>query len=160
MSNFAAVRKGQQAREEQPSASSGATAGRDAMGRRVWDKDYFKQKFEEEEGTSLQPPGKVAKLVSGPTSSLKERDPSGVDLEANVNEKKVLSITSSKSEQGGFFCKVCDSHHHDSDAYLAHLNSKTHNRMLGMSMKVEKVPVERIREKLRAMRPDLVKKYG
>ena len=158
MSNFAAVRKGQ--KSDEPSSSSGAVAGRDAMGRRVWDKDYFKQKFEEEEGSSLQPRGKVAKIVSGPTSSLKERELSSVDLEANLNEKKVLSITASKAEQGGFFCQVCDSHHHDSDAYLAHLNSKTHNRMLGMSMKVEKVPVERIREKLRAMRPDLVKKFG
>jgi len=150
MSNFAAVRKGQEPKREESSSTSSGIAGRDAMGRRVWDKDYFKQKFEEEEG---QPPVKIAKLVTGPASSLKERDT--VDIDSHVNDRKILSITTAKSEQGGFFCKVCDSHHHDSDAYLAHLNSKTHNRMLGMSMKVEKVPIERIRAKLRAMRPDL-----
>lgn len=152
MSNFAAVRKGQESKREE--SSSSGIAGRDAMGRRVWDKEYFKQKFEEDEGSSsLQPASKIAKLVTGPAGSLKERE--SVDIDAHVNDRKILSITTAKSEQGGFFCKVCDSHHHDSDAYLAHLNSKTHNRMLGMSMKVAKVPLERIREKLRAMRPDL-----
>ena len=159
MSNFAAVRKGQQPKVDQPSSSSAVAsgmAGRDSMGRRVWDKEFFKQKFEEEETNSLQPPSKDAKLVTGAAGSLKSRDPSSIDLERQVNERKILSITTAKSEQGGFYCSTCDSHHHDSDAFLAHMNSKSHNRMLGMSMKVEKVPLERIRAKLQAMRPDLV----
>ena len=74
------------------------------MGRRVWDKEFFKQKFEEEETNSLQPPSKVAKLVTGAAGSLKSRDPSIIDLEGQVNERKILSITTAKSEQGGFYC--------------------------------------------------------
>jgi U4/U6.U5 tri-snRNP component SNU23 len=60
-------------------------------------------------------------------------------------------VSSSKSEQGGFYCNTCDVHFHDSDAYLAHINSKAHNRLLGMNMKVESVSVEKVRQKLKRM---------
>ena len=92
----------------------------------------------------------MAKLITGEASeSLKQRDKS-LKLDSVINDKKILSITESK--QGGFFCEICDAHFHDSDAYLAHLNSRLHNRMLGMNMQVESVTVDRVREKLKALK--------
>merc|ERR1712151_1198630 len=42
----------------------------------------------------------------------------------------------------------------DSSSYLEHVNGRRHNRNLGMNMKVEKIGVERVREKLKAMRKE------
>ena len=37
----------------------------------------------------------------------------------------------------------------DSSSYLDHINGAKHNKMLGMSMKVERVSVDRVKEKLK-----------
>jgi U4/U6.U5 tri-snRNP component SNU23 len=43
---------------------------------------------------------------------------------------------------------VCKISFKDSAALLDHYNGKKHNKMLGMSMVVEKVGVDKVREKL------------
>ena len=40
----------------------------------------------------------------------------------------------------------------DSNAWFDHINGKMHNRMLGMSMVVEKVGVDKVREKLAGLK--------
>jgi U4/U6.U5 tri-snRNP component SNU23 len=145
MSDFAAVKKGQQPESNREQETPGIT-GKDSMGRRVWDKEYFAKKSQEEG----QPLPKIPKVISTPSESLKARQ-GHVDIDSKVKDRKVVSVSSSKSEQGGFYCNTCDVHFHDSDAYLAHINSKAHNRLLGMNMKVESVSVEKVRQKLKRM---------
>merc|ERR1711862_445066 len=56
-----------------------------------------------------------------------------------------------KPMQGGFWCSVCERLIKDSSSYLEHVNGRRHNRNLGMNMKVEKIGVDRVREKLKSL---------
>merc|ERR1712151_625684 len=56
--------------------------------------------------------------------------------------------------QGGYWCSVCECLLKDSSTYLEHVNGRRHNRNLGMNMKVEKIGVDRIREKLKGLRKE------
>lgn len=132
MSNFVG---GKNKREAPSDAPSEGMAGRDSLGRRVWDKAYFKAKYEGEGG------GKSARIVGPATETLKSRE---VDLEGELNQRRIVTNSSSKAQQGGFYCQACDCLLLDSAGYLDHINGRTHNKVLGMSMNVEEVPVERV----------------
>merc|ERR1712066_399516 len=54
----------------------------------------------------------------------------------------------------GYWCSVCECLLKDSSTYLEHVNGRRHNRNLGMNMKVEKIGVDRVKEKLKAMRKE------
>lgn len=127
-------------------------AGRDAMGRRVWDKEYFKHKYEASASSSQEPPSK--RLVAAPTSSLKARS-DDLTIDEKVNERRIVSVASGKTQQGGFYCETCDMLFRDSTSYLDHVNGRAHNRLLGMTMKVEEVTVERVIEKMKRIRAGL-----
>jgi len=51
-----------------------------------------------------------------------------------------------------FYCKTCKVQLKDSNAWYDHINGKKHNQMLGMSMIVEKVDVDRVRAKLAGLK--------
>ena len=51
-----------------------------------------------------------------------------------------------------FYCKTCKVQLKDSNAYYDHINGKKHNQMLGMSMVVERVGVDKIKEKLAGLK--------
>ena len=40
--------------------------------------------------------------------------------------------------EGSYYCSVCECALRDSANYLAHINGRKHNRMLGMSMRAER----------------------
>lgn len=48
----------------------------------------------------------------------------------------------------GFYCELCDVITTDSNSWLDHLNSEMHNRLLGMNMKVDRVTVSDVKDKL------------
>ena len=54
--------------------------------------------------------------------------------------------------QSVFFCKTCKVQLKDSNAWYDHINGKKHNQMLGMSMVVERVSVDRVKEKLAGLK--------
>jgi U4/U6.U5 tri-snRNP component SNU23 len=116
-------------------------AGRDAMGRRVWDKDFFKSKYESSSSSGAK------RLVTGEAESLKHRS-EDVGIDQKVSERKLVTNFTAKAQQGGFFCETCDCVLKDSRAYLDHINGRSHNRLLGKSMNVEKVTVERVIAKM------------
>ena len=126
------------------SESTEGVSGRDALGRRVWDKEFFKAKYEA--ASAMEPPTK--KLATGPAEPLKPRT-AAVDIEQRVTN------ASGKMQQGGFYCATCDCLLKDSVAYMDHVNGRSHNRLLGMSMQVEKVSVERVIEKMNRIRKGL-----
>lgn len=137
-------------REPESAQSQEGSAGRDSMGRRVWDKEYFAQKYEA--SSSLAEPPK--KVIKGPTESLKERE-SAISVDNIVNKRQLVTNASSKTQQGGFYCQVCDCLLRDSRAYYDHINGRNHNRMLGMTMNVEKVTVERVIAKMERIKAGL-----
>jgi len=136
-------------REPETGRASEGSAGRDSMGRRVWDKEYFKEKYEQ--SAIAEPPKKV---IKGPTESLRERDTS-LAIDEKLNKRQLVTNASAKNQQGGFYCEVCDCLLRDSRAYYDHINGRSHNRMLGMTMNVEKVTVERVIAKMERIKAGL-----
>jgi len=55
---------------------------------------------------------------------------------------------------GVYYCKVCECHLRDSANYLAHINGRKHNRMLGMSMRAERSTLGEVRARLEAHKQD------
>ena len=80
-------------------------------------------------------------------AKLKARD-FEVDLASKLNKSQMQSVTMPLSQQGGYYCEVCDCILKDSLAYLDHINGKYHNRALGMSMDVERATVDEVKKRL------------
>lgn len=71
---------------------------------------------------------------------LRRRD-HNVNLEAKVGVTEIVGSV----QAAGFLCKVCDVVSKDSQRYLAHLNSKAHQKALGMSTRVKRSSVEEVK---------------
>mmetsp|Transcript_97635 Transcript_97635/g.244680 ORF Transcript_97635/g.244680 Transcript_97635/m.244680 type:complete len:241 (+) Transcript_97635:96-818(+) len=129
----------------------------DAMGRKIWDKDHYMEKAKnnimfgpERIGRRKDP---VIPLPSSQRTFLKQRTHE-LDLDKNLGKTQVVTQHTIKPMQGGYWCSVCECLIKDSAAWLEHINGRRHNRNLGMNMKVEKIGVDRVREKLKAMRKE------
>lgn len=127
----------------------------DAFGRKVWDKDSFLEKAKqnimfgpERIGRRKDP---VIPLPSSQRTYLKQRT-QDLELDKNLGKMQVVTQHTIKPMQGGYWCSVCECLIKDSAAWLEHINGRRHNRNLGMNMKVEKIGIDRVREKLQAMK--------
>ena len=56
--------------------------------------------------------------------------------------------------EGSYYCSVCECALRDSANYLAHINGRKHNRMLGMSMRAERSTLAEVRARLQAHKDD------
>jgi len=74
-----------------------------------------------------------------------------IDLEKEIGKTKVVTTHTAKPQQGGYWCEVCECLIKDSQAYLDHINGKKHNRLLGMTMRVERVTSEQVRQRLQQL---------
>ena len=138
--------------------------------RRTWDKSYYEKKAKErvEKGDNdeindkttknnqniLKPEFQPAEIgAAGPAGSsrafLKVRD-EGIDLESKVGKVEIIKPNSVEAARGGagYFCEVCACLLKDSVAYLDHINGKRHQRALGFSMRVERVDVDTVKNRL------------
>merc|ERR1711876_83450 len=93
----------------------------------------------------------VIPLPSSQRTYLKQRQ-TELELDKNLGKSRVITQHTIKPLQGGYWCSVCECLIKDSAAYLEHVNGRRHNRNLGMNMKVEKVGVDRVRDKLKSMK--------
>eukprot|EP00933_Yihiella_yeosuensis_P072541 TRINITY_DN80957_c0_g1_i1.p1 TRINITY_DN80957_c0_g1~~TRINITY_DN80957_c0_g1_i1.p1 ORF type:complete len:230 (-),score=89.72 TRINITY_DN80957_c0_g1_i1:132-821(-) len=129
----------------------------DALGRKVWDKDAYVEKAKNNIMFGPERIGKrkdpVIPLPSSQRTYLKGRT-TELELDKNLGQMKVVTNQTIKPMQGGYWCSVCECLIKDSAAYLEHINGRRHNRNLGMNMKVEKVGVDRIKEKLKALKKE------
>merc|ERR1711976_1130038 len=71
-----------------------------------------------------------------------------LNLDSRLGKMQVIGNTTTLSHQAGYYCSVCECILKDSATYLDHINGKWHQRALGMSMRVEKVGVERVRSRI------------
>jgi len=138
--------------------------------RRTWDKSYYEKKAKErvEKGDNdeindkttknnqniLKPEFQPAEIgAAGPAGSsrafLKVRE-EGIDLESKVGKVEIIKPNSVEAARGGagYFCEVCACLLKDSVAYLDHINGKRHQRALGFSMRVERVDVDTVKNRL------------
>merc|ERR1711933_145512 len=95
----------------------------------------------------------VIPLPSSQRTYLKQRSVD-LELEKDLGKSKVVTTHTIKPMQGGFWCSVCECLIKDSSSYLEHVNGRRHNRNLGMNMKVEKIWIDRVKEKLKSMRKE------
>merc|ERR1712228_821500 len=93
----------------------------------------------------------VIPLPSSQRTFLKQRT-QDLELDKNLGKSMVVTQHTIKPMQGGYWCSVCECLIKDSAAWLEHINGRRHNRNLGMNMKVEKIGVDRVKEKLRSMK--------
>lgn len=117
--------------------------------RRKWDREAYEQKAlerlreeiaEDEHGAPKQPSD--AEAVK--REPLRPRDYK-VDLESTVGKSIVINKNSLSTQTGGYYCKICDCLVKDSISFLDHINGLKHQRILGMSMKIERSTVEQVR---------------
>ncbi|PXF47820.1 Zinc finger matrin-type protein 2 [Gracilariopsis chorda] len=64
-----------------------------------------------------------------------------IDLESKVGTVEVVPSV----QKSGFYCKLCDTTMKDSNRYLQHVNSRFHQKALGMSMRVRRSTAQEIR---------------
>lgn len=69
------------------------------------------------------------------TKTLQARTES-VGIENVIGKTRTVIKEGAKKDQSGFYCQLCDELATDSISWIDHLNSKKHNRLLGMNLKV------------------------
>ncbi|KAL8576372.1 zinc finger, matrin-type 2 [Nucella lapillus] len=111
--------------------------------RRKWDRDEYEQLaleriLRDTEEKDTGPPVK--------RELLKPRDYK-VDLDSKLGKSVVITKTTPASQQGGYYCNVCDCVVKDSINFLDHINGKKHQRNLGMSMKIERSSLDQVRQR-------------
>ncbi|KAK3099774.1 hypothetical protein FSP39_009474 [Pinctada imbricata] len=115
--------------------------------RKKWDKDEYEriaqERLEEEQRKLLE-----KELKEPPTkrSLLQPRDYK-VDLDSKLGRSQVITKTTPSSQQGGYYCNVCDCVVKDSINFLDHINGKKHQRNLGMSMKIERSTLDQVKKR-------------
>ena len=112
--------------------------GKDALGRRVWDKEHYR-KVAEENATM-----RTGKVAPAQKDHLRAR-PDDIGLDTAINKK-------GNDPKGGYWCETCEVLMKDSQAYLDHLNGKNHNRLLGMSLDVEKSSAASVAARILALK--------
>lgn len=132
----------------------------DPLGRKVWDKEYYAKRSairryedgQDPDDDDLEEGGKRKKQRKEPPPP-SERRPleqrkEGVQLDVELGKSKIVTTHTPKQQQGGYWCDVCECLIKDSQAYLDHINGKRHNRLLGMSMRVQRVGVDQVKNRL------------
>ena len=78
-----------------------------------------------------------------------------------LGRKQVTVNAEDKSQQGGFYCEVCEFVLQDSSAYLDHVNSARHQRALGFGMRIGKSSVGDVKARLEKLKREKeLKKSG
>lgn len=123
------------------------------VARRTWDESAFEQRAlqraqAEKEAENEKQRGRKASQqrehIDGdpfaPTRAWLTKRDHDFDFEAAVGSTQIVS----SSKEGGFYCKVCDVMAKDSNRYLSHVNSRAHQKKIGMSMRVKRSTVEEV----------------
>lgn len=124
----------------------------DNIGRRKWDVEVYKKRqkelLEQEEKEVLGGAEAERRLTIPVEREALKRRTWAVDLTKNVGKRLVVASSAALSEQGGFYCDVCECRLSDSSAWLSHINGRKHQMKKGMSMKAERATVQEVKDRL------------
>ena len=82
------------------------------------------------------------------TAPLRNRTSTPLSLTAPLGKSVVVTATTPLAGRGGYYCDVCLCLLKDSSTYLTHINGRKHSKKLGMTMKVERVGLDEVKDKL------------
>lgn len=111
--------------------------------RRKWDREEYEKLAAERrllEDDDKEPKHPVKREL------LKPREYK-VDLDSKLGKSVVITKTTPASQQGGYYCNVCDCVVKDSINFLDHINGKKHQRNLGMSMRIERSSLDQVKQR-------------
>ncbi|XP_077984377.1 zinc finger matrin-type protein 2-like [Glandiceps talaboti] len=117
--------------------------------RKKWDKEEYEKLARErltEQEKEREAKEKSKKEPPVRREFLQQRDYK-VDLESKLGKSQVITKTTPSSQQGGYYCNVCDCVVKDSINFLDHINGKKHQRNLGMSMRVERSSLDQVKKR-------------
>lgn len=130
------------------------TSGSGDVSRRSWDVDAYERRAKERkraESEAEQEKLRARKASRqrphigddpfAPTRAWLQKRDHSIDFESKVGSSEIVGSI----QGGGFTCKTCDVTLKDSNRYLAHVNSKAHQKALGMSMRVKRSTPEEVR---------------
>eukprot|EP01133_Synstelium_polycarpum_P013689 gene13689-16127_t len=137
----------------------------DSTFRKKWDREYYEQRAKDRDagllGDNDALDSKSKKLkVPVPTENLalfKARE-DDLNLDKRIGKSNVVSGVTPASQQGGFYCDLCECMMKDSVAWLDHVNGKKHNRLQGNSMRVAKSSLDQVRDRLKAKKEEVATK--
>eukprot|EP00325_Prymnesiales_sp_UTEX-LB-985_P025744 CAMPEP_0174718398 /NCGR_PEP_ID=MMETSP1094-20130205/28820_1 /TAXON_ID=156173 /ORGANISM="Chrysochromulina brevifilum, Strain UTEX LB 985" /LENGTH=233 /DNA_ID=CAMNT_0015918491 /DNA_START=17 /DNA_END=718 /DNA_ORIENTATION=+ len=124
--------------------------------RREWDIEAFEKRAKERLDAELALEQQREEAISEPAPIVQraplQRRTEDLKLAKYVGARQVITGAEALSGQyaGAYFCKVCDCSLRDSANYLAHINGRKHNRMLGMSMRAERSTLGEVKARLDA----------
>jgi U4/U6.U5 tri-snRNP component SNU23 len=119
--------------------------------RKTWDDEAFAQRARQRAAQdALEEPGsKRRKVPFVPAENRIELAPRApgeqFDPDTVAGSSVVIPDGAVKSESGGFYCKHCDVLSHDSSAHLNHMNSRAHQAVMGIAMRVTRSSAEDVR---------------
>ncbi|CAB4026723.1 Zinc finger matrin-type 2 [Paramuricea clavata] len=114
--------------------------------RRTWDTDEYEKLAKERLENEDEEPAPKRSNVPIKRELLKPREHE-VDLDSTLGKSVVITKSTPTSQQGGYFCNVCDCIVKDSINFLDHINGKKHQRNLGMSMRVERSSLDQVKKR-------------
>ena len=122
--------------------------------RREWDIEAFEKKAKERLDAELQLEEDREHKMTEPAPIVQRaplmRRTEDLQIAKYVGTRQVITGEEALNGAGAYYCKVCECHLRDSANYLAHINGKKHNRMLGMSMRAERSTLGEVRARLEA----------
>ena len=114
--------------------------------RRTWDSEEYEKLAKERLENENKEPAAKRSNVPVKRELLKPREHE-VDLDSSLGKSVVITKSTPTSQQGGYFCNVCDCIVKDSINFLDHINGKKHQRNLGMSMRVERSSLDQVKKR-------------
>ncbi len=129
------------------SSSSKDPPGKADNFRRTWDKEEYeklaKERLENDEDSDDADRDRSIPVKR----DLLQARQYGVDLSSKLGKNIIITKTTPLSEQGGYYCNVCDCVVKDSINFLDHINGRKHQRNLGMSMRVERSSLDQVKNR-------------
>lgn len=103
----------------------------DVLGRRIYDKEKY-AKMAAERGDEYVDDSKTQHdIIPAEERGFLQRRSEDLNIDAEAGKRKMVTATTMKKMQGGFWCTVCECMLKDSIAWLDHINGRRHNRLLG-----------------------------
>lgn len=133
--------------------------------RKSWDKEKYEERAKLRAEGNLREDDDITsnntnKIVKPAGDAYLESRKISLQLESKVGLVEVVQKVAGEDNDDsdninlgpGYRCEICNWVAKDSSAYLTHLNSIEHNRMAGNTMKVKKASVNKVRERLAALK--------